>query len=123
MHYHSAQLRFKILLIWRLQLRSKLKKAKQARIADKFFNARRAWKIWTDKLDEIRRQRKLQILERQKLRKYFIGKLKHKAWIIVSSSLCFPIAWLQRALRDRRRKLAEQEIQRRVSEVRYLLLR
>jgi len=123
MHYHSAQLRFKILLIWRLQLRSKLKKAKQARIAEKFFIARRAWKIWTDKFDEIRRQKKLQILERHKLRKYFTGKLKYKAWIIISLSLCFSTAWLQRALRDRRRKLAEQEIQHRVSEVCYLLLK
>jgi protein SFI1 len=76
MHYHSAQLRFKILSIWRLQLRSKLKMAKQARIAEKFFIARRAWKTWTDKFEHIRRQKKLQVLERRKMRKYFIGKFR-----------------------------------------------
>jgi hypothetical protein len=63
-----------MLLTWRLQLRFKLKMIKQARIAEKFFISRRAWKIWIDKLEGKQRQRRIEDLERQKLRKYFIGK-------------------------------------------------
>jgi protein SFI1 len=121
-HYDSAQLRFKMLLAWRLQLRSKLKMVKQGRMAEKFLISRRAWKIWTHKLEEKQRQKKLQDLERRKMRKYFVGKFKQEAWIIILSSLYLPTAWLQRALRDRQRKLAEQEIQHRVAVVCYPLL-
>ena len=76
MQYHSAQLRFKMLLTWRLQLRAKLQMIKQSRIAEKFFIARQAWKIWTDKLEEKRRQKKLQDWKKQKMRKCFICEFK-----------------------------------------------
>jgi protein SFI1 len=88
-HYHSAQLRFKMLLTWRLRLRSKLQMVKQGRAAQKFLISRRAWNIWTDKLEERRRQNKLRDLERRKMRKYFFGESKPRASIVTSSGSLF----------------------------------
>ena len=42
-HYHSSQLRYKMLLVWRLQLRTKLKQVKLAKTMEKFFVTRSAW--------------------------------------------------------------------------------
>jgi hypothetical protein len=48
--------------------------AKQARMAENFFFARRAWRVWTDKFEEKQRQRKLWELETCKMQKYFLSK-------------------------------------------------
>lgn len=74
-HYNSVQLRFKILLKWRLKLRLKLKMLKQGKSAEKFFTARRTWKVWTDKLEERRREKKLKDLEKRRIQKYFLSEL------------------------------------------------
>lgn len=73
-HYRFMQLRFKMLLTWRIALRVKLKMVKQGRTAEKFFVTRRAWKAWMDKLEEKRTEKKLKDLERQRMQKYFLGK-------------------------------------------------
>lgn len=74
-HYHSVQLRFKMVMIWRVQLRAKLKLAKQARIAEKYFAIRNAWKMWQEKLAEKRRERKLKVFEARMLQSYMHGEL------------------------------------------------
>lgn len=48
---------------------------KQARMAEKFFSSRRAWKVWTDQLEQKRRQKKLQAFEDLKVQRCFQGKL------------------------------------------------
>jgi hypothetical protein len=72
--YHSAQLGYKILLAWRVQLRARYKMIKRARTAYKFFIARKAWMIWTDRFKELRREKKLKELESQKVKKAFDGQ-------------------------------------------------
>jgi len=69
--YRSAQLRFKMLLRWRIVLRKKLKMARKAREADKYLHVRWAWKLWVDKLADARRQKTLQVWERRKVQAVF----------------------------------------------------
>lgn len=120
-HYHSAQLGFKMLLTWRLRLRAKLKMMKQGRLAEKFFIYRRAWKVWSVKLEEKGRQKKLQELERRKVLKYYLGQWR--PLLVVSSSSHPLVVWAQRAARERLRKQAEIHFRRKVALVRgYILL-
>lgn len=90
--YHSAQLTFKMLHMWRIQLRVRLKMIKQAKIAEKFFLMRRAWKHWVEKVEEQKRQKKLKLLEQRMLLQYFDR-------------------WIQRTREQRHCKLAEGYIQ------------
>jgi hypothetical protein len=69
--YHSAQLRFKMLLQWRIVLRKKLKMVRKAREADKYLHVRRAWKLWADKLADAKRRGTLQVWERRKVQAVF----------------------------------------------------
>lgn len=69
--YYSAQLRFKMLLQWRIVLRRKLKMVRKAREADKYLHTRRAWKLWVDKLADARRRKALQVWERRKAQAVF----------------------------------------------------
>lgn len=73
-HYHSIQLRFKMMLVWRLQLRAKLKLVKQAKLVEKYFIIRMAWKKWQQKLEDKRREQKLKIFETRLLRSYMKGE-------------------------------------------------
>ncbi|KAI0316688.1 Sfi1 spindle body protein-domain-containing protein [Amylostereum chailletii] len=93
--YHSAQLQFKMLFAWRIALRAKLKLIRKARVAEKYFVMRRAWKGWQQSVEERKREKKLQQLVTSKARGIFD-------------------AWLRKALRQRVHKLAEQEIENRV---------
>lgn len=72
-HYHSAHLSFKMLLLWRLQLRKKLKLAKQAKLADKFFVMRGAWRTWLAQVAEKKRNKKVKDFERKIAKRYFEG--------------------------------------------------
>lgn len=65
-----------MILTWRLQLRARLKLAKQARAAEKYFAMRSAWKIWHVKLADKRRDRKLKVFEARILRSYLQGMCK-----------------------------------------------
>ena len=69
--YRSAQLRFKMLLQWRIALRKRLKMVKKAREADKYLHIRRAWKLWAEKLADARRRKTLQVWERRKVQAVF----------------------------------------------------
>ncbi|KAI0029377.1 Sfi1 spindle body protein-domain-containing protein [Vararia minispora EC-137] len=93
--YHTAQLQYKMLYIWRLQLRAKLKLARQARIVSKYFVARRAWVVWRRAMEERTRERRLEeYLERKK------GKIFRD--------------WAERALRQKRLRAIQQEVEDRV---------
>ncbi|KAH9946207.1 uncharacterized protein BXZ73DRAFT_86381 [Epithele typhae] len=87
-HYHRVQLQFKMLLQWRLQLRSKLKVIKQAKTARKYLLLRRCFHVWSAKVEEQRRERKLQQFQLRATRKHFIQ-------------------WLERARQQRNIRLAE----------------
>jgi protein SFI1 len=63
-----------MLVAWRIRLRSNLKLAKQARLAEKYLTVRRTWNIWGDKLSQKIRERKLEELRKQKLKKYLASK-------------------------------------------------
>ena len=69
--YYSAQLRFKMLLRWRIVLRKKLKMVRKAREADKYLHIRRAWKLWVNKLADARRREALRAWERRKAQAVF----------------------------------------------------
>ncbi|KZT68998.1 hypothetical protein DAEQUDRAFT_765781 [Daedalea quercina L-15889] len=94
-HYHSAQLQYKTLLGWRLQLRAKLKMIKQARIAHKFFLQRTYFKLWLTNVKQQRLQRKRKEFQIRVAQKYFI------AWLVV-------------AQKQRQRKIAEEIIRQRI---------
>ncbi len=65
-----------MLLVWRLQLRAKLKQVKQGKVAEKFFVLRTGWKKWADKIIERKRERKLKEFEAKVLRRYLQGMLR-----------------------------------------------
>lgn len=67
-----------MLLTWRLNLRLKLKMVKQGKLAERFFVSRRTWKVWTARLEEKRREKRLKDLEQQGMRKYFLSKFMQK---------------------------------------------
>jgi len=75
--YRSAQLRFKLLLQWRITLRKRLKMVRKAREADKYLHIRRAWKLWADKLADARRRKTLQVWERRKVQAVFDRMVVH----------------------------------------------
>src|SRR4051794_4434881 len=64
LQYHSTHLQFKLLLVWRIRLRAKLKLAKRARMVEKALITRKTWTRWRDILKEHRRERTLRELER-----------------------------------------------------------
>ena len=73
-HYHRAQLQYKMLLAWRLQLRAKLRTVKQAKSAQKHLLLRRYFRTWAAKVEEQRRTRKLKAFELRSAKTYFLRK-------------------------------------------------
>lgn len=118
MQYANAQLQFRILYRWRVQLRVHLKRFRQARVADKFFVVRRAWRIWVDKAEERGRKKRLREWNKEKARKVTAGTSAVFSWDILGSKSFFgPAVWKEKALRLRRHRLAEQEIRARINAV------
>lgn len=72
-HYHSAQLRFKMLLVWRIQLRARLRMVKEARLAQKYFLQRRFWKQWKTQFAQKKLDKKLVDFEARLARRHFLG--------------------------------------------------
>ena len=73
-HYHRAQLQYKMLLTWRLELRAKLRMVKQAKAARKYLFMRRCIRVWAAKLEEKRRLQKLKEFDLKVVKRYFEGK-------------------------------------------------
>jgi hypothetical protein len=71
--YHSSRLQYNLLLTWRIQLRRKMKAAKEARAADRFFATRRAWKKMVAAFKARGREKKLQDFAKRQLDKHFRG--------------------------------------------------
>ena len=71
--YAHAQLQYRILYRWRVQLRAHLKLFRQAKIADKFFVVRRAWKMWVDRAKERGRENRLRECNKGRTKKLFAG--------------------------------------------------
>ncbi|KAG5654501.1 hypothetical protein H0H81_001142 [Sphagnurus paluster] len=91
MQYDSAQLRYKMLLKWRIQLREKLKLIKMARMADKFFATRCAWRTWHDALKARAREKRVEEFKKHGLERIFRS-------------------WFHRAQQQKQRGTAEQVI-------------
>lgn len=72
-HYHSAQLQYRALLTWRLQLRARLKMIKQARIAQKFFVQQRYFRLWLVRVKEERLEKRRREFEARVTQRYFVG--------------------------------------------------
>ncbi|KAF8628451.1 hypothetical protein AX15_003966 [Amanita polypyramis BW_CC] len=89
--YHSTQVLDHVLLRWRIALRERLKAAKLARIADKFFAIRRAWRVWRFQLEKRRREALLNVFQISQLRKWFLE-------------------WVQRAQKAQARRVSEQDV-------------
>ncbi|KAF8636478.1 hypothetical protein AX17_003293 [Amanita inopinata Kibby_2008] len=70
--FHSIQVIDRMLLTWRVVLREKLKSAKLARIASRFFAARRAWRNWRFHLEAKRREASLNAFQINLLKKWFL---------------------------------------------------
>ncbi|RDB21456.1 hypothetical protein Hypma_011541 [Hypsizygus marmoreus] len=89
--YDSAQLRYKMLWSWRIQLRKKIELVKRGRIADKIFTIRRAWRTWREVLDAKSREKRAEEFKRKRLE-----RILH--------------AWLDRTRKQKRIRLAEQVV-------------
>ncbi|KAI8998736.1 Sfi1 spindle body protein-domain-containing protein [Trametes punicea] len=96
MHYHKAQLQYKMLLTWRLQLRAKLRMVKQAKAAQKQLLLRRYFHVWQGRAAEKQRERKLKEFQRRLVKQYF-----HE--------------WLESAKHQRELRIAEQVIRQQVA--------
>ncbi|KAG6332366.1 hypothetical protein ID866_6722 [Astraeus odoratus] len=94
--HYLARVQYNALLVWRIQLRLKLKLSKHARIVEKFFVQRRTLKAWKLKLEMKKRMERLRALEVGKLQAYMTGK-----------TLRF---WKQKAIRRRTFRLAEEHV-------------
>jgi hypothetical protein len=86
--YHSAHLRDKFTLAWRIRLRETYKMVKQARMIYRFYIARRAWQTWTDRFAERRREKKFKDLEKARLRKAFTGEINRLSHVATASNDC-----------------------------------
>jgi protein SFI1 len=118
LQYANAQLQFRILYRWRVQLRVHLKRFRQARIADKFFVARRAWRIWVDRAEVRGREKRLREWNKGKARKLTASTSEQCLVGILWGLRAFgPVVWKEKALRLRRHRLAEQEIRARIDAV------
>lgn len=116
--YANSQLQFRILYRWRVQLRVHLKRFRQAKIADKFFVVRRAWRMWVDKAEERGREKRSREWNKEKARKLFAGTSEQCLLGTLWGLRAFgPAGWKEKALRLRRHRLAEQEIRARIDEV------
>ena len=116
MQYANAQLQYRVLFKWRVQLRAHVKHFRQAKIVDKFFLTKRAWGTWIAKAEERGRERRLK--ERDTVR---AGKLFTGMWEVMLSArlveILWSVGWKEKALRQRRHRLAEQQIQNRANMV------
>ncbi|KAH9180760.1 hypothetical protein EDB89DRAFT_2122162 [Lactarius sanguifluus] len=88
--YANAQLQYRVLFNWRVQLRAHVKHFRQAKILEKFFVVRRAWKMWMERAVERGREKRLKEWDKGRAGKHFAG-------------------WREKALRQRRHRLAEQQ--------------
>ena len=71
--YHSSRLQFRLLITWRIQLRVRMKLAKKARAADRFFVVRKAWKKMIAGFEARKREKTLRDFEIRQLDKHFRG--------------------------------------------------
>ncbi|KAH9079630.1 hypothetical protein EDB83DRAFT_2343719 [Lactarius deliciosus] len=94
--YANAQLQYRVLFNWRVQLRAHVKHFRQAKILEKFFVVRRAWKIWMEGRWKRGREKRLKEWDKGRAGKHFAG-------------------WREKALRQRRHRLAEQQVQSRAN--------
>lgn len=77
--YDEDLLMHRTLLIWRVQLRVKLKQLKHAKVARKYLLLRQAWNKWRDNLEEKKRLQKLHVLENKAMKK-FMDSMSQFLW-------------------------------------------
>ena len=73
--YDRDILMHRTLVVWRVQLRIKLKMAKHAKVARKYLLMRQAWTKWRDMVEEKKREQRLQLLQLKLVRKCFESML------------------------------------------------
>lgn len=71
--HYAASLLSRVFLIWRLRLRATLKLEGEAKMARRYFVERGAWDRWLLILEKKRRSRKVQDLERARLKRVFLS--------------------------------------------------
>ncbi|CAL1704876.1 unnamed protein product [Somion occarium] len=94
--YSNSQLCYKMLLAWRLHLRTRLKMARQAKQIERHLAMRRAFRAWVAKLEEKRREQKVKVFEQRLLGSYFQE-------------------WRDRVKREQELRLVEEIVQQGVS--------
>ena len=72
-HFDRMHLQYKMMLSWRLKLRAHLRMVKQAKVVRTYLLLRRCLHLWTAKLQEKRRQKKLKEFEQRLTKKFFEG--------------------------------------------------
>jgi len=113
--HHQARVQYNALVMWRIQLRTKLKLLKHARMVEKFFVQRRMLKSWRCKLEMKKRLEKLRVLEIQKLQVYMTGMNFCCCIYLITHTLS--LVWKRKAIRRQSLRMAEQQIIERVTTV------
>lgn len=116
LQHHQARVQYNVLVMWRIQLRAKLRLLKHARIVEKFFIQRRTLKLWRSKLEMKKRLEKLKALEIQKLQVYMMS-MDFSLLHTFHDRSYFSLAWKRKAIRRQSLRSAEQQIAERVNTV------
>ncbi|KAI9446235.1 hypothetical protein H4582DRAFT_2069571 [Lactarius indigo] len=74
--YANAQLQYRVLFNWRVQLRAHVKHFRQAKILEKYFVVRRAWKMWMERAVERGREKRLKEWDKGRAGKFLLRVLK-----------------------------------------------
>ena len=118
MQYANAQLQFRILFKWRVQLRAHLKHFRQAKYADKVFVMRRAFRMWVQRAEEHGREKRLKEWNAGRAGKIFAGMSESMFLARFRIEILSSVGWKEKALRERRHRLAEEQVQKSVNTVR-----
>jgi protein SFI1 len=108
--YANAQLQYRVLFNWRVQLRAHVKHFRQAKIADKFYVKKRAWRTWMVRAEERGRDNRLKERDKGRAGKLFAGMSDVMLSARLHLEILWSEGWKEKALRQRRHRLAEQQI-------------
>jgi protein SFI1 len=94
-----------------------VKHYRQAKIVDKFFVMKRAWRTWMVRAEECGREKRLKERDKGRAGKLFAGMSEVMLSARLHLEILWSVGWKEKALRQRRHRLAEQQIQSRTNTV------
>ena len=87
--YDEDILVHRFLLVWRVQLRIKLKMAKHAKVARKYLLLKNAWQKWKEMTEVRKRESKVQVLNTKLTKRFYESKPRICHSVLDALTLCF----------------------------------